>query len=184
MKMISSKRTFLLMSVLMLGTIAMNASDNIVVEGSFANVKGISKFNIEIDWTYLHVNGLNPEEWIRYRNAEQPAYDAEREYERELKPRWANMVMSANEKLNKKQIFLLPNAIEQEYTIIVSPHDIDKKGNLEAFCAIVNRNGKVLVKFALTGRGGIFGTMGNLWGDGFKSAGKNLAKVLDKNLKK
>lgn len=179
----TSKRNFLLMSVLMLSAIAMSARDNVVVEGSFADLKGISKFNIEIDWTYLHINGLNPEEWIKYRNAEQPSYDAEKEYNQELKPRWAEMVSSANDKLNKKQIYLLPNANEQKYKIIVSPHSIDKKGNLEAFCTIVNSDNEIIVKFALTGRGGVFGTMGNLWGDGFRSAGKNLAKILDKNLR-
>ena len=178
----TSRRTLFMLTMLLLGVMSMNARDNIVVEGAFMNIPRVNRFNIEIDWTNVLVNGLTPGEWIRYRNAEQPAYDAEEEYQKELKPRWMDMVTACNEKLNKKNLFLLPEANEQEYTLIVSPQKIDRRGNLEAFCYIVNSNDKVLVKFVLTGKGGIFGTMSNLWGDGFKSAGKNLAKILDKYL--
>ena len=180
----TSKKAFLLVAMLMLCTMATNARDNIIVEGSFAKLQTVNKFNIDIDWSNIHVNGLNLSEWIRFRNNEQPSYDAEDEYQHELKPTWVKMVDSANDKLNSKQIFLLPNSPEQDYTIIVSPHQIDRKGNLEAFCSIINRNDEVLVKFVLTGKGGMFGTMSNLWGDGFKSAGKNLAKILQKYLHK
>ena len=178
----TQKRFFIIASMLMLSVFVMNARDNIVVEGTFMNIPRVSKFNVEIDWTNTYINGLTPDEWIRYRNAEQPAYDAEQEYQNELKPRWMDMVTACNEKLNKKNMFLLPDAPEQEYTLIVSPQKIDRRGNLEAYCYIVNSNDKVLVKFALTGKGGIFGTMSNLWGDGFKSAGKNLAKIILKYL--
>lgn len=180
----TSRKAFLLLAMLMLGTMATSARENIIVNGSFAKLQNVSKFNIDIDWTNIHINGLNLSEWLRTRNSEQPQYDAESEYQHELKPSWAKMVESANEKLGGKQIYLLPNSPEQEYTIIVSPHQIDRKGNLEAFCSIVNEDDEVVVKFVLTGKGGVFGTMGNLWGDGFKSAGKNLAKILQKYLHK
>ena len=177
-----TKRLFISASILMLSVFVMSARDNIVVEGSFAKIQGIKRFNIEVDWTNIHINGLTPGEWIRYRNSEQPSFDAEEEFQSELKPRWSDMVASSNEKLNKKQVYLLPDASELKYKLIVSPHQIDRNGNLEAFCTIVNKNDEVLVKFVLTGKGGIFGTMSNLWGDGFKSAGKNLAKILEKYL--
>lgn len=180
----TSSKAFLLLAMLMLGTMATNARENIIVDGSFAKLQHVSKFNIDIDWTNIHINGLNLSEWLKTRNNEQPEYDAESEYQHELKPRWTKMVESANEKLSGKQIYLLPNSPEQEYTIIVSPHQIDRKGNLEAFCSIVNNDDEVVVKFVLTGKGGMFGTMGNLWGDGFESAGKNLAKILKKYLHK
>lgn len=180
----TQKRFFLMIAMFMLSIMAINANDNVIVQGSFEKLQGVNKFNIEIDWTNIHINGLTPGEWIRYRNAEQPAYDAEEEYQHELKPSWHKIVESVNDKLNGKQIYVLPNSPEQEYTIIVSPHQIDKKGNLEAFCSIVNKDGEALVTFALVGKGGIFGTMSNLWGDGFKSAGKNLAETLQKYLHK
>ena len=126
-------KRFILLTMLLMGAISLSASDNIIVEGSFASIKAVKKFNIEIDWTVLHVNGLSPAEWINFRNNEQPQYDAVREFEEELKPRWMDMVVACNEKLNKKHIFLLPNAREQEYRVVVSPHEIDRKGNLEGF---------------------------------------------------
>lgn len=178
----TSTRAFLVFTLLTMCVTAMSARDNTIVQGSFQALKGVTKFNVEIDWSYLHINGLSPQDWIKYRNAEQPSYDAEKEFETELKPRWMEMVKSCNEKLSKKNIFLLPEATEQPFKIIISPHNIDKKGNLEALCSIVDSDGEVIVKFALAGRGGIFGTMGNLWGDGFRSAGKNLAKMLERNM--
>lgn len=178
----TTKRFTLLFAILTLGVMAMSARDNLIVEGSFAKLAGVKKLNVQIDWSYLHLYGHTPQEWVRVRNEEQPEWDAEKELEKELKPRWIDMVNVSNEKLNKKQIYLLPYSEEQEYTLTVSPHQVDRKGNVEAFCTITDYEGKTIVKFVLTGKGGIFGTLGNLWGDGFKSAGKNLAKILERHL--
>ena len=180
----ATKKLFLIIAMFTLGVTAMSARDNLIVEGSFAKIQGAKRMNLNIDWSYLHIDGHTPREWIDVRNNEQPQYDAERELEKELKVRWLDLVTTSNEKLNKKQFFLLPYSTEEDYTLTITPHQVDRRGNLEAFCTITNGDDEVVVKFVLTGKGGVFGTMGNLWGDGFKSAGKNLAKIIEKFLLK
>ncbi len=177
-----TRRIIVMMSIVMLSMLAMNSCNKLIIKGSFAEVQRVNKFNIEMDWSKIHINGLTPYEWIRFRNAEQPIFDAEEEYQTELKPRWIDMVDACNDELNEKQVYLFPNDSRQYYKLIVTPLQIDRNGNIKALCTIKDYNSRVLVIFALTGEGGRVGSMSNLWGDGFKSAGKNLAKILEKNL--
>ena len=180
--MISIKRFFVI-ALTFLG-VSTFAGNNLIAKGSFDTIKDVRKFNVEVDWSYLHVAGYLPADWIVFRNNQQPEYDAEKELNEELMPQWQYISEVANDKLNKKRVYFFPNSTDEEYTIIVTPHQIDKRGNMEGFCSIVNRQNELIVKFVLTGKGGRFGTMSNLWGDGFKSAGKNLANILQKYLLK
>lgn len=171
--------------VMTFGVLTANAVTN-APRGSFDELSSVTKFNVEVDWSQLSINGLTPEEWVRFRNAEQPQYDAEEELERELKMRWVEMITEANDKLNKKHYYLFADdEYIYDYTLVVQPIHIDKKGNQLVLCIIKHEaDDREVVRFSVNGRGGVFGTMSNLWGDGFRSSGKAMAKMLIKYLPK
>lgn len=174
-----------IIAILFLFVVALsaNAKDNYQIEGSFDKLVGVSKFSVVVNWESLRINDLSVEEWIRFRNADQPNYDAEEELEQELKPRWRDLVSSANDKLNKKQIYLFPNDNDMDYRITIIPISCDRRGNQELLVTICKtKDGSELVRFRIKGSGGIFGTMSNLWGDGFRSSGKELSKILLKKI--
>lgn len=178
------KKFFLMTVVALLACISTTAANDKQFVGSFDRLAGVTKFNVTVDWSTYTINNLNEEEWLRFRDAEQPQWDATKELKDELKPRWLELVEEANKKLNKARTYLLADDHDQQYTIVIRPERLDKRGNQTDLVIIKDeKTGEELVKFRITGKGGIFGTMSNLWGDGFRSAGGNLAKILLKQLK-
>ena len=51
------------------------------------------------------------------------------------------------------------------------------------YCCILDEKGTVLVKFSVSGSGGTFGSMNNLWGDGYSDSGKSIANFVEKCFK-
>jgi len=66
---------------------------------------------------------------------------------------------------------------------VIAPISIEEHGDQIDECVIKNSAGQQIVKFYIKASGGSFGSMSNLWNDGFTDAGKKLAKILKKNLK-
>ncbi len=146
-------------------------------------LKGQSVILYEFDWSRLRINNLDLENWLAYRQAEQPQYDAEREYETELKPSAMKLIDEANAVLVKQQMMLLAKGNAQ-YTVRIIPISFSKNGNNTiSFEFVDNSTGEVVSSMLLSGSGGIFGTMGNLWGDGMKRTGKKLGKEIKKQTK-
>ncbi len=120
---------------------------------------------------------------MRFGDAEQPNYDAHNELVNELKPRFADMAKEANEVMSKAQIYLFLNDDRQPYTIVVRPLRLDGHGNQTDIITIKDTStGEQIVQFQIKAKGGKFGSMSNLWGDGFRRAGKQLGKTLLKYL--
>ena len=136
--------------VMTFGVLTANAATN-TPRGSFDELSSVTKFNVEVDWSQLSINGLTPEEWVRFRNAEQPQYDAEEELERELKMRWVEMITEANDKLNKKHYYLFADdEYIYDYTLVVQPIHIDKKGNQLVLCIIKHEaDDREVVRFSV-----------------------------------
>ena len=158
--------------------------DVVVVEGSFAPLMGVSKIQVEEDWEETTIEGMSQAAWLEFRKIEQPEFNPQYELENELKPQLSIMLLpAANDKLRTIGRFLT-NASESDILMTIHPVNITKKGNCYLNITIRDKmNGQQIVKFSIEGKGGIFGSMANLWSDGFKSAGKRLGKLLVKQLR-
>lgn len=149
------------------------------INGSLDPLKGQSRLNIVEDWSRLRICDMDRAAWIKYRNTEQPSYDAEQEFNTELQPRLRrDMLPEVNGKLNKKHLYLTQEP-ELKYTLVIVPLTIDKKGNQQVECILrETATGKEIANIKINGKGGTFGTMASLWGDGFRSSGEKLGKLL------
>ena len=146
----------------------------------FSMLKNVTMINVDYDWTNLTIEGKKVAD---FRQADQPDWDARKELKEELKPQIDEMVASANGKLKSSNLILKKNCSSQ-YTIKLSPQNITKKGNNVIKCQLIEtKKHKVVHEFNIEGKGGVFGSMANLWSDGFKDAGKKLASMIKKGLK-
>ncbi len=149
---------------------------------SFVFLKGEHSVSYVVDWKDLTVAGFSPKEWIQMRQAEQPEYNAKNEYEKELLPRINDFVSKANQELQNVNLFLTSEK-GRKYTVFLRPQNIARKGNNSIVCSFVETaTGRVMTEFVVNGKGGTFGSMSNLWGDGMKSAGKKFGKYVCKKL--
>jgi len=183
------RRLFVLLAAIFASTcmMAQSRADSIdvtTVVGSFDDLKSVRKLHFQEDWTQVEINGMTVDEWLDYRQATQPEWDADHEWEYELKPRAKETLMTANEAFERTGILLTTSATAS-HTLVFRPLSVDRKGNQVDECVVRdNQTGRDVVTFYVVGKGGTFGSMSNLWGDGFRSAGKRLARMLKRNLLK
>lgn len=165
--------------------LAASASAKDEFTGSFAPLAGEAKIKVVEDWNNTKIVGRQLADWLEYRQAEQPEYDAENEWENELKPQLKESLLGkANEKLEDMGLFL-SETVESKFVMTVHPVSVEKKGNqVVEFTVREASTQKEVVKFTLNGKGGTFGSMSNLWGDGFKDTGKKLANLFRNELNK
>lgn len=146
-------------------------------------LKGQHKIGWRMDWSKLTIETLSPDDWVNFRQAEQPQYDAKFELEEQLKPRILDMVAAANHQLVDEQMFLITDSTTN-YTFVFQPLNITKKGNNMVKCYLKEtKTDRTVFEVMVMGRGGVFGSMSNLWGDGFKDAGKRLGKMIVEEVK-
>lgn len=149
----------------------------------FSMLKGETKINVDYDWKSLTIDGKNVSDWLDFRQAEQPKWDARKELKEDLKPQIDEMISTANKELRSRNMFLKTKC-DAKYTLKLIPQNITKKGNNVIKCQLVETSKrKIVQEFTVEGKGGVFGSMGNLWGDGFRDAGKKLGKMIKKGLK-
>lgn len=163
--------------------IALSAEAQKIMEGTAPSLKGETKINLKIDFSETKIENRPIAEWLEYRQAQQPDYNAEDELEKELKPTLKEKIVKAmNKKLDKQGAYVTLNG-SANYTLIVYPVSISKKGKNMNTCCILDKKGTVLVKFSVSGSGGTFGSMSNLWGDGYSDSGKSIASFVEKCFK-
>ncbi len=173
------KALFLLAAMLI--TLSAEARAKLVY-GS-ASLNGETKINLRFDYSNTKIDNRQIAEWLEYRQAEQPGYDAVNELEKGIKPTLQGMVAKAiNSKLKKKGAFVTTNG-SANYTVLVCPITISKKGSNTNTCYILNKDGDVLMEFTVKGRGGRWGSMSNLVGDGYADSGKDIASLVAKCFK-
>lgn len=172
----------LLLFIVALMPMALLAQEN--VSGQFPELKSGNAMNIQIDMSQMTISSQPISTWLKIRQAEQPQWDAQHEVENELKPQVSSgLVSEANARLEKKGFVLIADSSTQ-YTLKVVVRNVERKGSNVNDCQIIdNASGRTLVSFTLEGKGGVFGSMSNLWGDGFKDAGKKLGKLLARYVK-
>ena len=174
------KKTILLFAA-MFFAVAMNAQQ--VIEGEFPSLVGEKKINLKIDYSQIRIDNKSVDEWLEFRQAEQPEYNAKSELETELKPTVYEEISGAiNDKLKKHNAYVVADGAN--YTVLVQPKDVARKGNNTNICSILDKDGNILVKFTVKGSGGHWGSMSNLWGDGYENSGKSIAKALANCFKK
>lgn len=149
----------------------------------FSMLKKETKINVDYDWKSLTIEGKKVSAWLDYRQAEQPDWNARKELKDELKPQIEEMVIAANKKLKNSNLFLKTKCVTK-YTLKLIPQNITKKGYNVIKCQLIETSkNKIVQEFTIQGKGGVLGSMGNLWGDGFRDAGKQLANMIKKGLK-
>lgn len=158
-------------------------SDHVTVEGDLTVLKGITGMQVVEDLSKITIAGLDVDHWLTFRQTEQPDYSAKNEWEHELKPLFKTVLLPfANQRL-MKQNFMLSEEIESDVYMVVQPQNIGRKGNCVINCYIRKKGSDDnLASLFVTGRGGVFGTMSNLWGDGLKDAGNAMGKFLARYL--
>ncbi|MCI6550861.1 MAG: hypothetical protein MR450_08400 [Prevotella sp.] len=176
-------KKILLLAALLTGAWNIQAEEKI--EGSLAELKGKTKIKVVEDWTGTAIAGKSLEDWLLFRQTEQPNYDAKHEWEEELKPRLLeDLPRTANEKMTKTNLFLVRD-VDTRFVMTIHPVSVEKKGNCIITCTIREaKTGHQLAQIVIEGNGGKFGSMSNLWGDGFRSAGKELGALMVMALKK
>lgn len=149
---------------------------------SFTFLKGENAISYVVDWKGLTVAGFSPKDWVKVRQTEQPDYNAEYELENELKTRINDFISTANKQLSNVGLFLTSGK-GRKYTLYISPKNIGRRGENNIECAIKETaTGKVMAEFVVNGKGGMLGSMANMWGNGMKSAGKKFGKTVCKGL--
>lgn len=175
-------KKILILSMMLLGALTIQARGE--TEGSLAALKGETKMKVVEDWTETKIAGRTLADWLQFRQAEQPEYNAKEEWEDELKPRlMKDLPSAANDKLKNSNFFLTKEG-DAKYVMTIHPVSVERKGNcVIEFTIQETKTDRQIARFTITGSGGTFGTMSNLWGDGFKSAGKRLGTMIAKALK-
>ncbi len=171
------KALFLLAAVLI--TLSAGASSK-VLSGTAPSLQGVTKINLKFDYSNLLIEKKAIADWLEYRQATQPNYDAEEELEKQIKPNLQEKIIDAlNSKLEKQKAFVTTNG-SADYTIVVRPLTINKNGTNTNTCCILDKDGNVLVEFSAMGKGGKWGSLSNLVGDGYKNSGKEIASFVAK----
>lgn len=169
-------KKILFIALLLIATLGAKAQ--IVTKGDMPSLVGERKINVVFDYSQLTINQKSTTDWLQYRQADQPDYNAESELENELKPALQTaFVEQVNKKLERFGSFLVVDK-NAKYTLTVYPQDVKKNGNNTTECVMTDKDGNHVVTFTVKGNGGKFGTMANLWGDGFKSVGKKVGALL------
>lgn len=156
-----------------------------IISGSIDDIIGARKTNLVIDWSKVKIAGKDAEDWIKYRQDSKPEIDARIELEDQLKPiLHQKFIPNCNKKTYKRNFILVRNKVTP-YTLTITPLEIDAKGyNTCEYEFTDTESGKSLLKMIMKSRGGLIGSISNLWGDGFEDAGDRFGDYLDSHLKK
>lgn len=175
------KNLFLIATMLM---ISLSTLAQKIVSGQMPSLKGEIKINLVIDYSQMTIDSKSVDNWLEYRQAAQPDYNAEDELEKGLKPALKEAFVSQiNKKLEKRGAYLAETK-DANYTLILIPHNVRKKGDNINTCVITDKTDRELVSIEVKGDGGNFGSMSNLWGDGYSDTGEKMGSFLAKYFKK
>lgn len=151
-----------------------------VIDGTFALLKD-EKF-VTVAWDFsktVFEKKFNEKEWA---DIHTPA-----EWEEAKKEAMEKILEEANGKLENATVYLVDATTYKEktnYTIIITPKTLDKKGNnLSNYVLRKNANSEEVAVIEIKGDGGHFGSLSNLLGDGYEEAARKLGKHIRNCLK-
>lgn len=121
-------RKILLFLIVIMVTLTVGAQK--ILEGTKPSLKGVNKIRLKIDFSETKIDNKTVADWLEYRQASQPKYNAKNELENELKPVVQEKVIkSLNNKLSKKGAFVTLNS-NAKYTLLVKPVSVSMKGDI------------------------------------------------------
>ena len=161
----------------LMGTI--NAQD--LINGSLGFLKNERNLALTFDFSETEIEGMTTKEFLsaKYNDTER----GKKWLALAQKEISAKFVCSFNETFIKKGISLQYRKSESaNYQAVIKAKSFSNKGNMTAVILFTKVDSQdVLAKINLSAKGGQFGTLANLMGDGFRNAGKKLAKLIIKN---
>ena len=111
-------RKILLFLIVIMVTLTVGAQK--ILEGTKPSLKGVNKISLKIDFSETKIDNKTVADWLEYRQASQPKYNAKNELENELKPVVQEKVIkSLNDKLSKKGAFVTLNSNAKSVTTLV-----------------------------------------------------------------
>lgn len=148
---------------------------------SFGFLKNERNLALTFDFSETEIEGMTTKEFLaaKYKDRER----GEKWLALAQKEISAKFVCSFNETFIKKGIPLQSRKFESaNYQAIIKAKSFTNKGNMTAVILFTKIDSQdILAKINLSAKGGQFGTLANLMGDGFRNAGKKLAKLIIKN---
>lgn len=152
-----------------------------VISGLLKTLKNEKEFNVIIDFSHAKIHGKNEADFV-YIEDLNSLYDWTTLWENDYKPNLIHDFMSVftSKMLNYGYKVEFRNLIEAKYQIRIVIKFILPKGSTKMQVFVEdNEQQWLLIKFDIIGEGGYFGSKVNLMSDGFKRAGKDLAKQMD-----
>ena len=125
----------------------------------------------------------------KYNEADWALLNGADEWEKAKAEALERIVEMMNEKMTNTRIIMVLESMGNanfvsNYTMYITPISLDKKGrNKSAFVIKNNETGELLGYNMVDGRGGHFGSLGNLLGDGYEDCAPRVAKVIAKHNK-
>lgn len=140
---------------------------------SMSFLKNESKISMRLNYSEANIAGFT----------EATILSLEEDWNKDQPVLFAKLTDEYNDKMKKK----LPAGMfsDANYVIEVRPTDIRKNGTITFYFVILSNGGEEMYRSGnLKGKGGTFGSLLNLIGDGMRSTGEEIAKVVAKELKK
>jgi len=138
---------------------------------SLAFLKDETRVGLKIDFSEAAINGYT----------EANILDFEEDWEKDQPVLFEKFQMKLNEYQRDRQFGHFPEA---NYTLIYKPLIINRKGDMKGYFVIEDKDGNEVANIkGISVEGGKFGTFLNLVGDGMKSSGKAVSKMINRNLK-
>jgi len=143
------------------------------VNGSFEELKNVSKINLEIDFSNAIIHGMTEKDFSIY----------EKDWYKDQPEIYHALREPMQDKL--KDRLCVGKLIESPYKIKVCVSSINNYGDYHCYAVITNNTGNTIATISkIKGAGGVFGSKLNLIKDGAKSVGKILGDILKRELRK
>lgn len=156
------------MKKLNLFTLLLVAQISLAQSSDLSLLKEEKRINLQFDYSSANINGHTEEEFAKI---EADWYKDRPRYEGRFRSDFANTIKPKN--------VMLGDFADSKFTMKIVVEQVQKNGTVNATVEVLEGK-NVVAKTEMTGKGGVFGTFLNLFGDGLGDLGKNIAKILKK----
>ncbi len=170
---------------LLLLAFPLNISSQGLISGTLEPLKDIHIANVIVDWSKVLIDDKTEKKWLESREQERPQYDAVEELEKELKQQVIMKFIPASNDITKNKGFKLVRNKKTTISLKIIPLKVKRNGaNVCQFEFFYTDSEESFATIELKSDSGIFGSMSNLWADGFRNAGVNFGGFMKKEIKK
>lgn len=133
------------------------------------SLKGEQRVGFRVNWDEATIEGYTAQSIVEH----------EKDWEVDQPVLVGKFLAKYNERLGVKLPAIVNNDVN--YTIELRPIHVSGKGDMTCYAIVVDRNGNEVARMDnFRAEGGHFGSLLNLIGDGMTSAGKQVAKRVQK----